>query len=167
MAKFIDEISYMNRVVELMKNEYGNFVIQKALKLSQNLNRKRLVKLIQKNVDKIGDKKLVVKWKNIVNSFVNSNVLLNRGNGQFVMSCGLQSTPAGTVNYNNNFMNTSLSSPFTINDPKFLFSPQYNMSNLSGLNTNNIGKKNSSSNLNTNSSNNVQSNAYYCFYDPK
>ncbi len=56
MAKFIDEISYMNRVVDLMKNEYGNFVIQKALKLSQNLNRKRLVKLIQKNVEKIGDK---------------------------------------------------------------------------------------------------------------
>ena len=73
MTKFIDEISFMNRVVELMKNEYGNFVIQKALRLSQNQNRKRLVKLIEKNVEKIGDKKLILKWKTIVSSFTNNS----------------------------------------------------------------------------------------------
>ena len=73
MTKFIDEISFMNRVVELMKNEYGNFVIQKALRLSQNQNRKRLVKLIEKNFEKIGDKKLILKWKTIVSSFTNNS----------------------------------------------------------------------------------------------
>jgi hypothetical protein len=85
MAKFIDEISYMNRVVDLMKNEYGNFVIQKALKLSQNLNRKRLVKLIQKNVEKIGDKKLILKWNYVssqnlpfVNNLYSNNQYINR-----------------------------------------------------------------------------------------
>ena len=67
----------MNRVVDLMKNDYGNFVIQKALKLSQNHNRKRLVKLIQKNVDKIGDNKLIFKWKNIVTSFATNVVSQN------------------------------------------------------------------------------------------
>ena len=168
MAKFIDEISYMNRVVELMKNEYGNFVIQKALKLSQNLNRKRLVKLIQKNVDKIGDKKLVVKWKNIVNSFINANCILNRVNGPFVLGCGMATTPSGAINYNN-FTNSGLSSPFSINEQQFLFSPQYmSTSNIPNLNTmtNNIKKSSSTANVvNSNVIPSNQSNSYYSFYD--
>jgi hypothetical protein len=102
MAKFIDEISYMNRVVDLMKNEYGNFVIQKALKLSQNLNRKRLVKLIQKNVEKIGDKKLILKWKNIVNSYCSTNHQIRQ-----------VSTVIG-VNNNSNFI-SSQNLPFVNN----------------------------------------------------
>ena len=167
MAKFIDEISYMNRVVELMKNEYGNFVIQKALKLSQNLNRKRLVKLIQKNVDKIGDKKLVVKWKNIVNSFVNTNVVFNRNsNPAYVLGCSLQTTPNAVNNYSSGFIGSGLTSPFSMNDPKMIFSPQYSVGNISaGFGSGNSNsKKGSNNNLPTS---NVQSNAYYCFYEPK
>lgn len=167
MAKFIDEISYMNRVVELMKNEYGNFVIQKALKLSQNLNRKRLVKLIQKNVDKIGDKKLVVKWKNIVNSFVNSNCILNRGNAPFVFGCGMQTTPTATMNFNN-FQNSGMTSPFSVNEQQFLFSPQYmgtsNISSLNSMNSLSNFKKNLTTNQLTNG-NAPQSNPFYSFYE--
>jgi len=137
MSKFIDEISYMNRVVDLMKNEYGNFVIQKALKLSENINRKKLVKLIQKNVEKIGDKKLIIKWKNIVNSYLNTNCeLFNKGipfavgtNQNFLIQMP-----------NNNFMKPSLNSPYSCTDPKFLFSPMMNCSNFNA-NINNPNNK--------------------------
>lgn len=145
-----------------MKNEYGNFVIQKALKLSQNLNRKRLVKLIQKNVDKIGDKKLVVKWKNIVNSFVNSNIVFNRPNAPYLMNYSLNNQNVNT----SNFINQGVTSPFSINETKFLFSPQYSNSGAAGLTSSNSIKKPSSTSLHNNSGN-VQSNAYYCFYEPK
>jgi len=162
MTKFIDEISYMNRVVDLMKNEYGNFVVQKALKLSQNLNRKRLVKLILKNVDKIGDKKLVVKWRNIVHSFVNvnsatnanvSNNMFGRANSPFAF--GMQSTPQ-PMNFS--LINSGLSSPFSINDPKMLFPTQMINNKIGNVNNNDNGKK--PSNMNCNS-------AYYSFFDPK
>ena len=107
MVKFIDEISYMNRVVDLMKNEYGNFVIQKALKLSQNLNRKRLVKLIQKNVEKIGDKKLILKWKNIVNSFCNTSYSIRPVQSVFAVNTNQNFVSAQNLPFVNNIYNNN------------------------------------------------------------
>jgi len=170
MAKFIDEISYMNRVVDLMKNEYGNFVVQKALKLSQNLNRKRLVKLILKNVDKIGDKKLVVKWRNIVHSFVNistnnnmnvnNNTMFNRTNTPFAF--GMQTTPQ-PMNFGMSLINSGLNSPFTVSDQKMIFTPQsLNANKLNNINNDNIGRKVSNPNLNNNCNS-----AYYSFFEAK
>jgi len=140
MAKFIDEISYMNRVVDLMKNEYGNFVIQKALKLSENINRKKLIKLIQKNVEKIGDKKLIIKWKNIVNSYVNTNCdLFNKG---IPLTLGSNQNYLIQMQNSSNIMNPSLNSPFACSDPKFLFSPMMNCSNFNTNNNNSNNKGN-------------------------
>jgi len=49
-----------------MKNNYGNYVIQKALKLTQNENRKKLVENVSKNVERLGEKKIIEKWKAIL-----------------------------------------------------------------------------------------------------
>jgi len=42
LNKFIEEVTYMNRVADLMKNNYGNYVVQKALKISSGENKIKL-----------------------------------------------------------------------------------------------------------------------------
>ena len=49
-----------------MKNNYGNYVIQKALKISTGENEKRLVNEVINNLYTLNDKKLIEKWKNII-----------------------------------------------------------------------------------------------------
>jgi hypothetical protein len=81
LNKFIEEVSYMNRVagmdirltLDLMKNNYGNYVVQKALKLAHSPLKEQLIGSIIKNIEKIGDRKLIFKWQNIVTSHLNYN----------------------------------------------------------------------------------------------
>ena len=49
-----------------MKNNFGNYVIQKALKLCSGNDRKKLVIEVSKNIYKLNDKKLITKWKNLI-----------------------------------------------------------------------------------------------------
>ena len=49
-------------------NNYGNYVVQKALKLSSKDDKTTLIKNIFKNMNKIKDKKLNAKWKSILES---------------------------------------------------------------------------------------------------
>lgn len=66
MNYFVDEIIRGNKVNMLIKNNYGNYVLQKALKLA-NINTKlSLVNTILLNLEKLCDKKLIIKWKHIV-----------------------------------------------------------------------------------------------------
>jgi len=71
-----------------MKNNYGNYVVQKALKLASEANRKRIIDLVMKNIDRIGEKKLILKWKLIVQSYVCNEVRVDHQgrsyNSQFV-----------------------------------------------------------------------------------
>jgi hypothetical protein len=53
-----------------MKNNYGNFVVQKALKLSTGHNKLKLISCIVKNIEKIGDRKIILKWKSIVEGHI-------------------------------------------------------------------------------------------------
>lgn len=53
-----------------MKNNYGNFVVQKALKLSSGLTKMNLLSSIIKSIEKIGDKKIMAKWESIVNGHI-------------------------------------------------------------------------------------------------
>ncbi len=50
----------------LIKNNYGNYVLQKALKLANINTRISLINTILQNLEKLGDKKLIIKWKHIV-----------------------------------------------------------------------------------------------------
>ena len=136
MTKFIDEISFMNRVVELMKNEYGNFVIQKALRLSQNQNRKRLVKLIEKNVEKIGDKKLILKWKTIVSSFTNNSSNSNQ-NLKVIYDNQIETNTNSykrSINSNNLNPNIKFNDYITQGNSKFSINDSQNHKSLSTTN---------------------------------
>ena len=65
---FINEICIDNNLSEVMRNNYGNYVVQKAVKLSSGKNQERLIKDIMKNINKIEDKKIIGKWKMIISS---------------------------------------------------------------------------------------------------
>ena len=69
LNEFIKEICESERIAEIMKNNFGNYVIQKALKISQGNINNLLVKEVCKNIFKLNDKKLILKWKNITNPY--------------------------------------------------------------------------------------------------
>lgn len=116
-----------DKIVDLMKNGYGNYVVQKALKLATGKLKIELINLIMKNLDKIGDRKLLLKWRKIVESSVltnyNSNIMFNpsyvpfqlqmmNNQQQFLLNNSNQynmfSNPFGCyshMNGNSNFMN--------------------------------------------------------------
>ena len=50
---YINEILISNNLYEVMKNIYGNYVIQKALKLSSDRIKEKLIKNIMKNIHKL------------------------------------------------------------------------------------------------------------------
>ena len=65
---YVNEILASNNLYEVMKNIYGNYVIQKALKLSSDKTKEKLIKNIMKNIHKFDDNKIVNKWKMIIAS---------------------------------------------------------------------------------------------------
>ena len=62
---FIDEIC-SKKIYELMKSNYGNYVIQKAIKLSKNINKNKLLFTAAKQINNLIDYKLIMKWKSIL-----------------------------------------------------------------------------------------------------
>ena len=66
LKEYINEICDNGRIAEIMKNNFGNYVIQKALKISLNEDKKKLACEVERNIYKLNDKKLILKWKNIV-----------------------------------------------------------------------------------------------------
>ena len=65
MEFYINEICRDN-IFEIIKNKYGNYVIKKALKLSSGKIRDKIVGEINKNINKLEDKKIINKWKSIM-----------------------------------------------------------------------------------------------------
>jgi hypothetical protein len=57
-----------------MKNPFGNYVVQKALKLSSGYHKSKLTGIIKKHIEKLNDRKLINKWKDILAS-VSGNTL--------------------------------------------------------------------------------------------
>ena len=66
LNEYINEIIINGKIFEIMKNNYGNFVIQKALKLSSGENKKKLVIGVSKNIYMLNDNKLIMKWKDLI-----------------------------------------------------------------------------------------------------
>ena len=77
LKEYINEICSNGKIAEIMKNKYGNYVIQKALKLSINEDKKKLAEEVDKNIYKLNDRKLILKWKSIVNPHLD-NIYLNK-----------------------------------------------------------------------------------------
>ena len=91
-----------------MKNAYGNYVIQKALKLAKNNNKKILLSNLTDNIEKLNDKKLVSKWKIIINNSI----------GNFASLCG---SNLNNNNNNKNFFNQRQSLNNNINNSSYYY----------------------------------------------
>ena len=65
---YINKICLDNNLYQIMKNNYGNYVIQKALKLSSGDIKEKLINNIIKIIDKLEDKKIINRWKMIISS---------------------------------------------------------------------------------------------------
>ena len=64
---YINEICN-NNIIEIIKNKFGNYVVQKAVKLSSGISMKRIIGEINKNLYQLEDKRIVNKWKAIISS---------------------------------------------------------------------------------------------------
>jgi hypothetical protein len=76
---FIEEVTTFNRVagkyvnLDLMKNNYGNYVVQKALNLAPIEQKNHLIGSIANNIEQIGDRKLILKWQSIIGNHLELN----------------------------------------------------------------------------------------------
>ena len=70
LSQFINKLYESKKIVEVMKNNFGNYVIQKALKITTRNNKKCLLDIIVRNIFKLNDKKLIIKWKSIVSPYL-------------------------------------------------------------------------------------------------
>ena len=69
--QFIYELlSNENSICILLNNNYGNYVLQSALRVCEQQNKVILISLIKKYFVLINDKKLINKWRKIISSFV-------------------------------------------------------------------------------------------------
>lgn len=109
-----------------MKNAFGNYVVQKALKLAKDDNKKILISSLTQNIEKLCDKKLISKWKIIINNSI----------GNFASLCG----PINSNNLMNNNNN---------NNNKNKYNPKHNnVSNNFYYNIVNSNNNNNNNNLN-------------------
>ena len=70
LNNYIDEIIKSNHIYEIMKSNYGNYVIQKAIKLSKRESKNKLIFNAAKDVNKLNDCKLIIKWKSILSPHI-------------------------------------------------------------------------------------------------
>ena len=69
LENFVNEIcSNEGTIGLLMKNNYGNYVIQTALKVSKSSHQQMIINSIEKNLIQLNDKKLINKWKSIISA---------------------------------------------------------------------------------------------------
>ena len=69
LENFVNEIcSNEGTIGLLMKNNYGNYVIQTALKVSKSSHQQMIINSIEKNLIQLNDKKLIKKWKSIISA---------------------------------------------------------------------------------------------------
>jgi len=70
LNEYIDEIIKTDKTYEVMKSSYGNYVIQKALKISDGGHRKKLVFNAAKDIDNLIENKLIQKWKSLLLPYI-------------------------------------------------------------------------------------------------
>ena len=63
---YINEIISSNCIYDVMKSNYGNYVIQKAIKLAKGEYKNKFVFNAAIQINKLNDNKLIQKWKSIL-----------------------------------------------------------------------------------------------------
>ena len=66
LNEFIDEIISTNKIYEVMKSSYGNYVIQKALKISKKNYKQKLLFNAAIQINCLIEGKLIIKWKSLL-----------------------------------------------------------------------------------------------------
>ena len=83
LKQIIDTIVNNNKIISLLKNPYGNFVLLKAIKLVDLEDKLKIIFSINANIEKISNTKYYLKWKYIISSivqFFNNNAINNQKN---------------------------------------------------------------------------------------
>lgn len=63
---YINEIARSTKLHTLINHNYGNYVVQSALKLAAPSGRDNLIGAIQRSIPQIQDKKVRQKWQEII-----------------------------------------------------------------------------------------------------
>ena len=71
LENYINEIIESKCIADVMKSNYGNYVIQKAIKLSKGNSKNKFVFNAAKEIDKLNDNKLIQKWKSLLSPHIN------------------------------------------------------------------------------------------------
>ena len=66
LNEFIGEIIKSNKIYDIMKSSFGNYVIQKIIKLAKNENKNKIVFCAAKNINNLMENKLILKWKSLL-----------------------------------------------------------------------------------------------------
>ena len=66
LENYIEEIIGSKKIYEIMKSKFGNYVIQKAIKLAKNEYKNKLVFNAAIMINNLKEKKLITKWKSIL-----------------------------------------------------------------------------------------------------
>ena len=66
LKEYIEEIVGSGKIYEIMKSKFGNYVIQKAIKLAKNDYKNKLVFNAAFLVNNLKENKLITKWKSIL-----------------------------------------------------------------------------------------------------
>lgn len=102
---FIEEIISNCKLILLLKNNYGNYVLQKALNLALPTSKIFLINNILQELRDVEDKKIIVKWKHICDS--NMSLLMTFNNSSDYFQNGMQ------MNINN--INTNINQNMSLN----------------------------------------------------
>ena len=70
LENYINEIIENKCISNVMKSNYGNYVVQKVIKLAKGENKKNFVFNAAKDIDKINDTKLIQKWKSLLSPHI-------------------------------------------------------------------------------------------------
>ena len=70
LNNYIEELINTNKIYEVMKSNYGNYVIQKAIKLAKGDHKQRLIYNAAKDINKLNELKLIKKWKSILSIYI-------------------------------------------------------------------------------------------------
>ncbi len=62
---FIKEVVDSRKIFVLLLNNFGNYVLQKALSIASTCSKIILINVILEQLTQLDDKKLIVKWKHI------------------------------------------------------------------------------------------------------
>ena len=71
LENYINEIISNKCIANVMKSNYGNYVVQKVIKLAEGENKKLFVFNAAKDIDKLNDNKLIQKWKSLLSPHIN------------------------------------------------------------------------------------------------